>query len=115
MATEGLRGVGGQKNGARPTSRRSAEPTREDLVMIERTRAQGVVVGYGDGTLRLEYAPGTADVKVGDPVEGGRVAAIHEDHIVLSDKGGRRAVYLLDQAIRTQPQAQARPARKNRN
>jgi hypothetical protein len=54
-------------------------------------------------------------VKVGDAVEGGRVAAIHEDHIVLSDKGGRRAVYLLDHTVRTQPQAQARPARKNRN
>ena len=39
MAAEGLRGVGGQKNGARPMSRRSAEPTREDLEMIERTRA----------------------------------------------------------------------------
>jgi DNA-binding HxlR family transcriptional regulator len=39
MAAEGLRGVGGQENGARPTSRRSAEPTREDLEMIERTRA----------------------------------------------------------------------------
>jgi DNA-binding HxlR family transcriptional regulator len=39
MAAEGLQGVEGQENGARPTSRRSAEPTREDLEMIERTRA----------------------------------------------------------------------------
>jgi len=39
MAAEGLRGVGGQENGARPTSRRTAAPTREDLEMIERTRA----------------------------------------------------------------------------
>ena len=39
MAAEGLRGVGGRENGARPTSRRSAEPTREDIEMIERTRA----------------------------------------------------------------------------
>ena len=39
MAAEGLRGIGGQKNGARPTSRRSAGPTREDIEMIERTRA----------------------------------------------------------------------------
>jgi len=54
-------------------------------------------------------------VKVGDAVEGGRVAAIHEDHIVLSGKGGRRAVYLLDQAFRTKPQAQPGPSGKNRN
>jgi DNA-binding HxlR family transcriptional regulator len=39
MAAEGLRGVGGQENRARSTSRRSAEPTREDIEMIERTRA----------------------------------------------------------------------------
>ena len=69
-----------------------------------------------NGRHSIAWYNGTT-VKVGDPVEGGRVAAIHEDHIVLSDKGGRRAVYLLDHAIRTQPQAQAqaRPARKNRN
>src|SRR3954453_10399298 len=39
MVAEGLRDVGGQRNAARPTSRRSAEPTREDLEMIERTRS----------------------------------------------------------------------------
>jgi len=35
--------------------------------MIERTRAQGLVVGEG-ATLRMEYVPGTADVKEGDLV-----------------------------------------------
>lgn len=39
MVTKGLPGVGSQENGARPIRRRSAEPTREDLEMIERTRA----------------------------------------------------------------------------
>jgi hypothetical protein len=67
-----------------------------------------------NGNHSVAWYNGTT-VKVGDPVEGGRVAAIHEDHIVLSGRDGRRAVYLLDHAIRTQPQAQARPARKNRN
>jgi len=67
-----------------------------------------------NGRRSIAWYNGTT-VKVGDAVEGGRVAAIHEDHIVLSGKGGRHAVYLLDQAIRTQPQAQPRPARKNRN
>jgi rod shape-determining protein MreC len=35
--------------------------------MIERTRAQGLVVGEG-AALRMEYVPGTADVKEGDLV-----------------------------------------------
>lgn len=42
---------------------------------------------------------GGTTVKLGDPVEGGRVTAIREDHIVISGKGGRRAVYLLDHSI----------------
>jgi len=67
-----------------------------------------------NGRHSIAWYNGTT-VKVGDSVEGGRVAAIHEDHIVLSGKGGRRAVYLLDHAFRTQPQAQPRPAGKNRN
>jgi len=52
---------------------------------------------------------GGTTVRLGDAVEGGRVMAIHEDHIVISGKGGRRTVYLLDHATRTQ--LQARPAR----
>jgi hypothetical protein len=67
-----------------------------------------------NGPHSIAWYNGTT-VKVGDTVEGGRVTAIQEDHIVLSGKGGRRAVYLLDQTIRTQPQAQSRPVRKNRN
>ena len=67
-----------------------------------------------NGRHSIAWYNGTT-VKVGDSVEGGRVTAIHEDHIVLFGKDGRRAVYLLDHAIRTQPQAQPRPARKNRN
>ena len=39
MAAEGLLGVGDRENGALPIRRPSAAPTREDLEMIERTRA----------------------------------------------------------------------------
>lgn len=67
-----------------------------------------------NGRHSIAWYNGTT-VKVGDAVEGGRVAAIHEDHIVLSNKNERRAVYLLDHATRTQPQAQPRPSGKNRN
>lgn len=54
---------------------------------------------------------GGTTVKLGDAVEGGQVTAIHEDHIVISGKGGRRTVYLLDDATRKQPQASTRPVR----
>ena len=36
--------------------------------LIERNRVQGVVVGVGDGSLRMNYVPGTAEVKPGDLV-----------------------------------------------
>ena len=51
--------------------------------MIERTRAQGVVVGDGDGTLRLEYVPGTADVKVGDLVVTSGIDGIYPKGFVI--------------------------------
>jgi hypothetical protein len=57
---------------------------------------------------------GGSTVKLGDTVEGGRVTAIREDHIVISGKNGRRSVYLLDESTRTQLLAPSRPARKIR-
>jgi rod shape-determining protein MreC len=36
--------------------------------IIERSRAQGIVVGRGDGLLRLEYVTGSADIRVGDTI-----------------------------------------------
>jgi rod shape-determining protein MreC len=35
--------------------------------LIERTRVQGIVIGQGE-SLRMDYVPGTADVKAGDVV-----------------------------------------------
>lgn len=52
-----------------------------------------------NGPHSIAWYGGTA-VKLGDAVEGGRVSAIREDHIVISGKGGRRTVYLLEQPIR---------------
>ena len=34
--------------------------------MVERTRVQGVIVGVGDGSLRMEYVAATGDVVAGD-------------------------------------------------
>ena len=54
--------------------------------LIERTRAQGVVVGEGD-TLRMEYVPGTADVKEGDLVVTSGIDGIYPKG--FADRHGR--------------------------
>ena len=50
--------------------------------VVERSRAQGVVVGSGTDRLRMEYVPGTADVKEGDegvgPIAGDEIHACFE-------------------------------------
>lgn len=63
-----------------------------------------------DGPHPIAWYGGTT-VKLGDSVDGGRVTAIREDHIVISGKGGRRTVHLLDHSIRTQPRVKRSPAR----
>lgn len=50
--------------------------------MIERTRAQGLVVGRGSG-LRMEYVPGTADVKPGDLVITSGIDKIYPKGFVI--------------------------------
>jgi len=62
-----------------------------------------------NGRHSLAWYGGTT-VQLGDQVDGGRVSAIREDHIVISGKDGRRTVYLLDHSIRTQPRVRP-PAR----
>jgi hypothetical protein len=52
-----------------------------------------------NGRQSIAWFGGTT-VRLGDAVEGGRVSAIGEDHIVISGKGGSRSVYLLDRTIR---------------
>jgi len=51
--------------------------------LIERTRVQGVVEGFGDGSLRLEYVPGTADVKPGDLVVTSGIDGIYPKGFVI--------------------------------
>jgi rod shape-determining protein MreC len=51
--------------------------------LIERTRVQGVVVGVGDGLLRLQYVPGTADVKTGDLVVTSGIDGIYPKGFVI--------------------------------
>ena len=51
--------------------------------VIERTRAQGVVVGGGTDPLRMEYVPGTADVKAGDLVVTSGIDGIYPKGFVI--------------------------------
>lgn len=45
--------------------------------MVERTRAQGVVVGTGTDRFRLEHVPGAADIQVGDRVMTSGIEGIY--------------------------------------
>lgn len=76
-----------------------ARPEETGLAWV-RVNGQQPIAWYGGTTVTL-----------GDQVDGGRVTAIREDHIVISGKDGRRTVHLLDHSIRTQPREQRPPAR----
>jgi rod shape-determining protein MreC len=51
--------------------------------LLERTRAQGIVIGFGNGELRMEYVPGTSDVKPGDLVVTSGIDAIYPKGFVI--------------------------------
>jgi rod shape-determining protein MreC len=51
--------------------------------LIERTRAQGIVLGQGGDTLVMEYVPGTADVKQGDLVVTSGIDAVYPKGFVV--------------------------------
>jgi len=51
--------------------------------LVERTRAQGVVVGTGGDRMRFEYVAGTADLKTGDRVVTSGMDGIYPKGFVL--------------------------------
>ncbi len=55
--------------------------------LIERTRAQGLVLGFGDAMLQMEYVPGTADVKPGDLVVTSGIDGIYPKGFVIGTVG----------------------------
>ena len=61
--------------------------------LIERTRVQGVVMGLGDGMLKMQYVPGTADVKTGDLVVTSGIDGIYPKGFVIGtiDRADRGA------------------------
>jgi len=54
-----------------------------DAELVERTRAQGVVVGTGSDRMRFEYVPGTADLKTGDRVVTSGIDGIYPKGFVI--------------------------------
>lgn len=71
-------------------------------VLIERTRVQGIVMGMGDGVLRLQYVPGTADVKTGDLVVTSGIDGIYPRGFVIGtvDHADRGAGAYLEISVR---------------
>ncbi|MGE0814489.1 MAG: rod shape-determining protein MreC [Vicinamibacterales bacterium] len=51
--------------------------------LIETTRVQGIVVGVGDGTLRMDYAPATLEVTAGDVVVTSGIDGLYPKGFVL--------------------------------
>jgi rod shape-determining protein MreC len=51
--------------------------------LIERSRAQGVVLGTGTGTLTMAYLPGSADIKAGDRVVTSGIDGIYPKGFVI--------------------------------
>jgi rod shape-determining protein MreC len=51
--------------------------------LVERSRAQGVVVGTGSDKMRFEYVPGSADLKVGDRVVTSGMDGIYPKGFVI--------------------------------
>ena len=51
--------------------------------LVERSRAQGVVVGTGADRLRLDYVSGTADLKVGDRIVTSGIDGIYPKGFVI--------------------------------
>ena len=52
-------------------------------LIVERTRAQGVVVGTGTDRFRLDHVPGAADIQVGDRVVTSGIEGIYPKGFVV--------------------------------
>jgi rod shape-determining protein MreC len=71
--------------------------------LIERTRVQGIVIGQGD-SLRMQYVPGTADVKPGDLVVTSGIDRIYPKGFVIG------TVDVVDRGPGTYHEITVRPA-----
>ena len=85
---------------APPKIRSANVPTQSSLAWV-RVNGKNSIAWY-NGTI----------VKLGDQVEGGRVVAIREDHIVIAGQGGHRTISLLDPQVQHNPVALSRSPRR---
>lgn len=51
--------------------------------LVERSRAQGIVIGTGENTVRMDFVASTADVKVGDTIVTSGVDGIYPKGFVI--------------------------------
>ena len=72
--------------------------------VVERSRAQGVVVGVGADGLRMDYVPGTADVKPGDLVVTSGIDGIYPKGFVIG------TVETVERGLGSYHQIRIRPA-----
>jgi len=72
--------------------------------VVERSRAQGVVVGLGADGLRMDYVPGTADVKPGDLVVTSGIDGIYPKGFVIG------TVETVERGLGSYHQIRIRPA-----
>ena len=61
--------------------------------LIERTRVQGIVLGVGDGSLKMQYVPASSEVKIGDLVVTSGIDGIYPKGFVIgtverAERGG---------------------------
>jgi rod shape-determining protein MreC len=71
-----------------PTARASKVQLLIDVnagagAVVERSRAQGIVVGDGRDKLRMDYVPGSADIKAGDVVVTSGIEGIYPKGFVI--------------------------------
>lgn len=85
---------------APPKIRSARVPTQSSLAWV-RVNGKNSIAWY-NGMI----------VKLGDQVEGGRVVAIREDHIVIAGRGGHRTISLLDPQVQHNPVALSRSPRR---
>ncbi|HKY21588.1 MAG TPA: rod shape-determining protein MreC [Vicinamibacterales bacterium] len=73
--------------------------------LVERSRAQGVVVGAGVELLRMDYVSGTADVKAGDTIVTSGIDGIYPKGFVIGKVESVQGGNGMYKAIRVRPAA----------
>ena len=71
--------------------------------LVERSRAQGVVLGAGEDVLRMDYVAGTSDVKVGDTIVTSGIDGIYPKGFVIGKVETVNSGHGIYKTIRVRP------------